>query len=100
MKPYYKKLFDELVPTSFTKAQKSDFLQFCEEYCEILDGNGVFIQNKFTYEICEFTPKGIEVQVLKYNDETGDNDFFQEKVFKNELELFYFLKEKDAKYVF
>lgn len=44
MKPYYEQLFDELVPAGFTARQKSDFLYFCKEYCEILNGkNADFI---------------------------------------------------------
>lgn len=43
MKPY-EQLFDELVPAGFTARQKSDFLYFCKEYCEILNGkNADFI---------------------------------------------------------
>ena len=103
MKPYYEQLFNKLVPTSFTEAQKSDFLYFCEECCKSFNGEHAdFIGNEgdsiFTYNICE-SLEGIEVQVYKYNDETSDWDFIQKIVFENVLKLFYFFKEKNVEHI-
>ena len=103
MKPYYQKLFDELVPAGFTRLQKSHFLYFCKEYCEILNGKyAEFIGNEgdsiFSYFIGK-SLEGIEVQVYKYNDVTSDWDFIQKIVFENPLKLFIFFKEKNVEYI-
>lgn len=108
MKPYYQQLFDELVPADFTTRQKSDFLYFCKEYCEILNGeNADFIgtikkndgeDSIFSYYIGK-SLEGIEVQVYEYNDETSDWDFIQKIVFENVLKLFIFFKEKNVEYI-
>lgn len=108
MKPYYEQLFDELVPAGFTARQKSDFLYFCKEYCEILNGKnadfiGIIKKNDgedsiFSYYIGK-SLEGIEVQVYKYNDETSDWGFIQKIVFENVLKLFIFFKEKNVEYI-
>mgnify|MGYP003484639578 CR=1 FL=1 len=61
-KYYYKDIFNRAVPASFTEVEKSEFLQFCQEYCAVVSGHGRFEKGRFFYYFGESSKgKGIEV---------------------------------------